>query len=191
MKKLLAAALFFAIFILVSPNGMVRPNNKNELDRIDDGFTNDKHREELLEELLLIEKRIEEIVEREELRRERETGQYPQYDYLFISEESKELTYMDEREKWYCEYILSNTVREEHQNYGEVEMPLNAITIADKVWRDMYGEAIYRYQPFVVRYYEEKDIWYVGGTLPPYIQGGTPVLIIQSSGEILLITHTE
>jgi hypothetical protein len=53
---------------------------------------------------------------------------------------------------------------------------LTAIKIAETIWLPIYGEKIYKNQPFKAKLINE--VWFVNGTLPNGFKGGVPCIEI-------------
>lgn len=73
---------------------------------------------------------------------------------------------------------------------GYVPNEATAVKVAEAVWLPIYGENIYKKQPFIAKYDEKENCWIVNGTLPPDTFGGVPeIKISKSTGEILFVYH--
>jgi hypothetical protein len=65
----------------------------------------------------------------------------------------------------------------------------DAIKMAEKEWYKIYGENIYKKEPFVAEL-KNDSIWVIKGTLPENYDGGVPYAEINSKDcKILTITH--
>jgi hypothetical protein len=73
---------------------------------------------------------------------------------------------------------------------GIVPDETTAISIAEAVWLPIYGDKIYKEQPFVAEYDSKKGYWYVHGTLPENTIGGVvEIKISRSNGRIVYVNH--
>lgn len=74
---------------------------------------------------------------------------------------------------------------------GKTENAQQAKKKAEKVWVDIYGDNVSKEKsPYTVSYDEESETWLVTGSLPRYIVGGVPHIIIQENdGKVLAVWH--
>lgn len=73
---------------------------------------------------------------------------------------------------------------------GKVQDAQTAINIAISNWRPIYGNKIFKAQPFNAKI-KSDSIWVVSGNLKKGWDGGVPhIEIKKDNGEILKITHT-
>lgn len=73
---------------------------------------------------------------------------------------------------------------------GAVETEKEAIKIAEKIWTNTYGESVRFKKPYKVFYDADSDVWLVQGSLPFYMSGGIPhILIEKSKGKVLAVWH--
>jgi len=73
---------------------------------------------------------------------------------------------------------------------GVVPDEETAIKIAEAIWLPIYGDKIKDEQPYVARLCGDKKTWFVHGSLPKGMTGGTAEMEInKKDGKILTITH--
>jgi len=71
---------------------------------------------------------------------------------------------------------------------GFVPNEETAIKIAEAIWLPIYGENIYRKQPFEAKL--ENEVWIVNGSLPQGWKGGVPYIKIRKSDcKVLKVEH--
>jgi len=67
-----------------------------------------------------------------------------------------------------------------------------AIKIAEAIWLPIYGEDIYKMEPFKAKLIDENKTWLVRGSLPKNSLGGVPIIEIRKSDcKIIRVTHTK
>lgn len=65
----------------------------------------------------------------------------------------------------------------------------DVVTKSTELWRQLYGEL--SGEPIEVFFDENNDCWLLRGTLPKGWLGGTPHIIVQSSGAVLAVWHEQ
>ncbi len=75
---------------------------------------------------------------------------------------------------------------------GEIPDAKTVKTRAEKIWNEIYGEDVKNSRPYKVYFDPRNEIWLVTGTLPKYMVGGVPYILIQKDdGKVLAIWHTK
>ena len=71
---------------------------------------------------------------------------------------------------------------------GEVSSPKVAKEKAEMVWIEIYGDDVKKKKPYRVSYDESNKVWLVQGSLPIWMLGGFPNIIIrESDGKVLAV----
>ena len=78
------------------------------------------------------------------------------------------------------------------KTFGTVENEKEAVTIATKVFDEIYHDCSKTEAPFIVHFNDIANAWIVHGTLPENMMGGVAsIAISKDSGEILMLIHTK
>ena len=73
---------------------------------------------------------------------------------------------------------------------GETLTAKNAVEKAEILWLGKYGESVKKDKPYKIYYDKISETWLIKGTLPFYMRGGVPYVIIQKSdGKVLAVWH--
>ncbi len=76
------------------------------------------------------------------------------------------------------------------ETLGFIDSPETAKEKAEAVWIGIYGEDIKSKKPYKVSFDGKNQVWLVQGSLPTYMLGGVPNILIQKAdGRILAIWH--
>jgi len=72
---------------------------------------------------------------------------------------------------------------------GIVENKEDAIKAAEEMWLNKFGDSILEKKPYAAVYDKQNEIWLVHGTLPMYMVGGVPMILIERNGKVLAVWH--